>query len=366
MNSFLTTCLLGLFIGISIPGFAQKLKPGFDKQEYIELLRLYSRQGDSTFYKEIPRSTKYRRIYRSPIIGLENRWDLCMSKDSVAVISIRGTIDKQMSWLANFYSAMVPAKGNIKMARDFSFDYHLADNPRAAVHIGWLICTAFLAKDILPKIDSCYKAGVKNYIVLGHSQGGAISYLLTSHLNNLKNQGRIPQDVRIKTYCSAAPKPGNLYYAYEYERSTYGGWAYNVVNAADWVPETPIAVQTIYDNNIVNPFSNAKGTIRKQKFPGNVALSYMYARLKKPSLKARRRNDRILGKMLSKYIKKHLEGYQEPPYFHSSNFVRTGNYVVLLPHDDYYRLFPDAKDNIFIHHLLQPYLYLAQQLPDTY
>ncbi|RYD55416.1 MAG: lipase family protein [Sphingobacteriales bacterium] len=363
MNQLVHISLFLFFMAATCTANAQKLKAGFDKQEYMELLRLYSRQGDSTFYKDIPRSNKYRRIYRSPVVGLENRWDLCVSKDSVAVISLRGTIDKPMSWLANFYSAMVPAKGQATLADDYTFDYHLADNPRASVHIGWLVCTGFLSRDILPKLDSCYKVGIKDYIILGHSQGGAISYLLTSHFNSLKKQGKIPADVVFKTYCSASPKPGNLYYAYDYEHMTYGGWAYNVVNSADWVPETPVAVQTIYDNNDVNPFSNARATIRKQKFPQNTALSYIYARLKKPSLKANRRNQKILGKMLSKYIKGHLKGYKEPKYYPSSNYVRTGTYIVLLADDAYYKKFPDDKDNIFVHHLLQPYLYLAEQLP---
>jgi hypothetical protein len=343
--------------------YSQKLQPQFDKHEYIELLHLYSRQGDSTFYKDIPRSTKYKRVYRSPVLGLENRWDLCMSKDSVAVISIRGTIDRPMSWLANFYSAMVPAQGSVTLAPDYTFEYHLAHNKKAAVHLGWLICTGFLVRDILPKLDSCYKAGIRDYIILGHSQGGAISYLLTSHFDRLKKQGRIPEDIRFKTYCSAAPKPGNLHYAYEYEHMISGGWAYNIVNTADWVPETPIGVQTINDNNTVNPFSNARTTIRKQKFPENVALNYIYSRLRKPSLKAQRRNQRILGTMLSKYIKEHLKGYKEPKYYPSSNYVRTGNYIVLLADDAYYKKFPDNKEDIFVHHLLQPYLYLAERLP---
>ena len=51
--------------------------------------------------------------------------------------------------------------------------------------------------------------------------------------------------LNIKTYCSAAPKPGNLFYAYDFEHITEGGWAFNVVNSADWVPELPSTTQTV-------------------------------------------------------------------------------------------------------------------------
>lgn len=343
---------------------ASKLSPGFDKAEYIELLKLYSRQGDETYYKDIPASKKYSHTYRSDICGLENRWDLAMSSDSVAVLSIRGTIDDPISLAANFYAVMAPASGSLTLADDFKFDYHLADHPRAAVHLGWLICMAFLSRDILPKIDSCYNAGVRDFIVLGHSQGGAIAYLLTSYINNLQKQKRIPADITIKTYCSAAPKPGNLFYAYEYERMTMGGWSFNVINTADWVPETPVAVQMVQDLNINNPFSNPKSTFSKQKFPMNLALRYVSARLKAPVNKAHRRNQTYLGKITERTIKKHLPGYQAPKYFPSSHFVRTGTTIVLYADSVYYQQYPDDKDNLFIHHMIQPYLYLAEKLPE--
>jgi hypothetical protein len=35
-------------------------------------------------------------------MGLKYRWDLWISKDSIAVISVRGTTLDPVSWLANF------------------------------------------------------------------------------------------------------------------------------------------------------------------------------------------------------------------------------------------------------------------------
>jgi hypothetical protein len=51
----------------------------------------------------------------------------------------------------------------------------------------------------------------------------AISYLLTAYLYHLQKSGRLQADIRFKTYASAGPKPGNLYFAYQYEAMTKGG-----------------------------------------------------------------------------------------------------------------------------------------------
>ncbi len=359
VSIILTICLAS----VSLNTFGQQLKPGFDKNEYIELLSLFSKQIDTTYTKGITPPQQYKRVYRSPVVGLDNRWDLFMRDDSVAVISIRGTTNTSVSWLENFYSAMVPAAGQIQLTDEYTFTYRLAEHPNAAVHVGWLIATGALAPDIVQKVDSCYNAGIKDFYIVGHSQGGAISYMMTSHLNQLKKEGALPQDIQFKTYCSAAPKPGNLYYAYEYERLTQMGWGYNVVNSADWVPETPVSIQTVNDFNTINPFTDARAIIKKQKLPQKVALTYVYNDLNKPALKAQRKYQTYLGKMASRYVKKHLNGYQAPQYYDSNNYVRTGNYIVLLADDEYYKVYPDDKDKVFVHHMLQPYLYLAKKLP---
>ena len=275
MNMKTHLILLSLLLCITLS--AQQLKPGFDKEEYRDLMHISARTtANPNYFKDFPESTSFKMLYQSEAIGLDNLWDLWKNDKQVAVISIRGTTLKPESWLANFYAAMVPAKGSLKLNDDEIFNYQLAKNPKAAVHIGWLVSTAFLSKEIVPKIDSLYKTGTKEFLIMGHSQGGAIAYLMTSYLYNLQQLGQLPIDIKFKTYCSAAPKPGNLYYAYEYEAMTQGGWAYNVVNAADWVPEVPMSIQTLKDFNNVNPFTNAKEMIKKQKFPKNLVLKYVY------------------------------------------------------------------------------------------
>ncbi len=355
------TFLTGAFgLLLFTPALAQSLKPGFDPVEYSELLKVSAQFGDSTYTSSFPKPERFKSVYRSPDIGLDNKWDLWVD-GTTAVINIRGTTANSTSWLANFYAAMIPAKGELQLSDTETFSYALSNNPRAAVHVGWMVGTGFLVKDILPKLDDYYKRGVKNWLIMGHSQGGSIAFLLTAHLYSLKRQGKLPADMLLKTYCSAGPKPGNLYFAYEYEAMTQGGWAYNVVNSADWVPEMPFSIQTVNDMNITNPFVGADAMIKKQPLVKRLVMRHVYNGLSKPAIQAQKNYEKYLGKLAANTVKKNLNGYVSPEYYKSSHYVRTGSTIVLLADSTYYTRYPDSKTKIFTHHLHPPYLYLTMR-----
>lgn len=359
--------LYGLFFSSTV--FGQFLKSGFDKEEYIETLKINYKAhipiGKWSEAKAVPEPKLFNFIYRSPKVAFDNIWDLWIHKEKpIALIAIQGSVQTEASFLANLYAAMIPAQGELQLDKDFHFKYKLADNPNAAVQVGWFVAMAYLSKTIEAKIDSCYKAGIKDFILTGHSQGGGITFMLTAYLQHLKLEHKLPQDIYFKTYCSAGPKPGNLFFAYDYEKLTEGGWAYNVVNTADWVPDVPFSVQTIDDFTAVNPFRGAKVMIRKQKFPANIALKRVYNQLSKPSKKAQRNYEKYLGKMVSKAVKKHIPNFNTPQYYNSNYYVRTGNTIVLYADQDYFKLYSnDANNpNIWQHHLPAQYLYLAEKL----
>ena len=364
----LFTLLLVAILFHSQKGFADLLKPGFDKSEYIETLKINQKvhidqdkwATDTALL--LPENYVFR--YRSPVIALDNAWDLWLHKNKpIAVIAVRGSIPTAVSFLANLYAAMVSAKGTLQLDNHTTFTYTLAEDPNAAVHVGWLVAMATLSKTILPKIDSCHRSGIKDFILTGHSQGGGITFLLTSYLRHLQKEGKLPKDIQFKTYCSAGPKPGNLFYAYDYESITYGGWAYNVVNTADWVPDVPFSVQTVNDFTEVNPFLDANAMIKQQKFPKNLALRHMYNKMSKPSKRAQRNYQRYLGKMVSKMVKKQLPEYEAPDYYRSNYYVRTGSIIALKPGTDYFNFYKnDAAKGIWQHHLPLRYLYLAERL----
>lgn len=342
---------------------AQTLVPGFDKLEYIRLMHISAQFGSKRYAAALP-VTDARLLYSSPVTGFDNCWQLWRDTSGIIIINLRGTTREPISWLANLYAAMVPAKGRIMITDHDTFHYELAQDPRAAVHAGWLAATAFMAKDILQKTDSCYRQGHRNFLIIGHSQGGAIAYLLTAYMRQLQQNGKLPSDIRLKTYCSAAPKPGNLYFAYEYEAMTQNGWAYNVVNSLDWVPQTPFSLQTVSDFPEINPFKNARRLIKKQKWPRRWALHYAYGRLTQPSRKALKHYQKFLGDYAGKMARKNLPGLSVPAYAPTNDYVRTGNTVVLLADDTYKIKFPQDEKNIFCNHFHQQYVYLAAQLPE--
>lgn len=365
MNFMVRFCISCWLLCIALTAGARQLKPGFDKEEYRQLMYISARTGAANpgYYAGIP-EPDYKMVYRSATMGLDNLWDFWISNDgTVAVVSLRGTTEKAESWLNNFYAAMVSAKGSMHLSNTETFEYNLSKDPKAAVHVGWLMSTGYLSKDILPRIDSVCHKGIRNVLIMGHSQGGAIAYLLTSYLYSLQDAGRLPADLRLKTYCSAAPKPGNLYYAYDYEARTQAGWAYNVVNAADWVPETPMSIQTLHDFNTINPFRNAKKIIRKQPFLQRTVLMYMFNKLDRPTRKAQRNYEQYLGRKTAGMVQKSLKEYQAPQYFQSNDYVRTGAQIVLYPDEAYYAKFPNTdQSKTFIHHFHGAYLYLLDKL----
>ncbi|MFV0573197.1 MAG: lipase family protein [Xanthomarina gelatinilytica] len=347
--------------------YAQRLTPHFDKNEFEDLFKLNLGFKSIEGKASIPiDSFAYDQIYTSKSLGLDNQWSLWKHKEkNVAAICIRGTGPSTESWLENIYAAMVPAKGELILSEKDTFRYKLAEHPRAAVHVGWLVGVAFLSKEILPKIDSLYKTDIKDFYLIGHSQGGALVTLLHAYLKCLQLNSKIPNDLIFKTYASAAPKTGNLYFAYYFEHITQNGYAFNVVNTADWVPEVPLSIQTLDDFNEVNPLSGLEEAIKKTGFFRRVALKSIYKNLKKPMDKARNKYQKYLGEEVSKMIRKSLPNFQPPEYFNSNHYMRVGRTIVLYADEEYYKEFPaDPKSEyyIFTHHLFEPYKYLLDKL----
>lgn len=363
MKNIKLQCIFIYLIFFELSVFSQILKPGFDKEEYKNLMLISIRSVKNEDYSNsFPQPEKFKMIYQSKDLTLDNSWDLWLDDKGVAVISLRGTTEKPESWLENFYAAMVPAKGELKLSENETFKYKLSENEKAGVHVGWLVGMAFLSKEIVPKVDSLSKNGIKNFLIIGHSQGGAIAYLLTSYLYNLQKTNQIADDVRFKTYCSAAPKPGNLYYAYDFESQTQNGWAFNVVNAFDWVPELPFSIQTLNDLNNTNPFKHAEKIINNQKLPNRVVLKHIYKKLDSPTKEAQKNYQKYLGEMASKLVVKKIPGLEVPPYLPSNHYTRAGNFIVLMPNEIYQKTFTEKSSEIFTHHFHKPYLFLLDFL----
>src|SRR5437879_3453341 len=91
-----------------------KLKPGFDANEYMDLIKVSSYFLDSLHPTYVlPLGTNYQKVYRSPVVGLQNRFDVWLKDNSIGIISIRGTVAQSESWIENFYMGMISNKGSI-------------------------------------------------------------------------------------------------------------------------------------------------------------------------------------------------------------------------------------------------------------
>ncbi len=358
-------CVLALLLSGLLQATAQSsLKPGFDTQEYLEMLRIAGKINDTLLPKDnMPAPLAYRMVYQSPEVGLLNQWDMWIRKDEkVAVISLRGTVAGAASWLENFYAAMVPATGQVQLNDSTSFPYKLAENPAATVHVGWLIGMAHLAPSIAAYIKTYRQKGVKEFIIIGHSQGGALCFLLRSWLHYQAQAGSLPADIVYKTYCSAAPKPGNMQYVYDYDFISRVGWSYTVVNALDWVPETPFSLQSLKDFNEVNPFVNVGAALNKQPLLARLYLKHAFNSMSRSSRRSQKRFQKYLGKTVFKQVKKILPQLKEPVYAPGSNYMRAGAPIILMPDELYRKQYQFDGKNVFIHHMPPVYYTLAQRL----
>jgi pimeloyl-ACP methyl ester carboxylesterase len=354
-----------LFTCLLLDAVAQnKLQPVFDPKEYGELLSItFHRSSIADSIERLTGKDPYHMEYQSPEAGFLNRWSLYLRNDNVAVIDLRGTVNQTSSWLANFYAAMIPATGSLQLNDSTVFEYQLAADPKASVHVGWTVSLGYLAPEIVKSINAVYRdKKIKDFLIFGHSQGGALATLLRSYLEYEKKKGHIPADLILKTYGSASPKVGDMRYVYDFDFITRGGWAYTVVNAADWVPETPFTVQTLADFNLPNPLINAKDYLKKQKFFVRLAGNMVYNKLEKKPRKAQRKLEKYLGhKMYKMAIKKVLPQLKEPEYVHGSNYMRAGIPIILMPDEEYNRLYPYDKDKVFMHHMFQAYYFLLKK-----
>ncbi|HRI85090.1 MAG TPA: lipase family protein, partial [Ignavibacteria bacterium] len=262
--------------------------------------------------------------------------------------------------VGEFSCCKVPAKGSIRLEDNNIFIYKLAESDNAVVHAGWLTGLAYLSESVILKINTMYSQGIKEYIIIGHSQGGAISYLLTSYLNYLSGE-RIPVDVKFKTYSSAPPKPGNMEYAYDYDFITRGGWSLRVYNSEDWVPETPISVQTLNDFAEINPYSEIDSMLVKMNFIDKILFEYIVGRLKNSLTDSRDILVEYFGNETFKYsFAKHLNDFPKPLFTDDSYYYPRGVPVVLLA-ERYKIQYKKALETetqiplLFKNHLVFPY-----------
>ncbi|MDI9358562.1 MAG: hypothetical protein QM528_06420 [Phycisphaerales bacterium] len=329
-----------VFLVLQIHLYAQQnLKPGFIPQEFLDALTI-NYQFTGLYNVGVPTvdSSRYKMIYLSPELGLNNRWALWRRNDNIDIISIRGTILAKNSWLENFFAEMIPATGVIYFNKSDSFKYKLAEIHDAGVHAGWLLGLSFIAPTIVEQIKKEYKNGIKEFLIHGHSQGGAIATYLTSYLYYLKKDGILPNDVFFKTYSSASPKQGNKYYSYDFSHIIDPMYAYNVINIEDFSGDSPFTTETYADFAHYNPLRPVyfRESLKHKNIFLHLAACILYHQLNRSLQNARKTISYIFGDLVySNQIKKTLVGLHLPKEMQSSNYVDVATLVPLVPDSIY-------------------------------
>ena len=198
-------------------------------------------------------------LFTSGQIGpFDNRWQLARDTSTPGryAILIRGTVEEAGSILDDLLSVMIPATG------DFGFlgvdlDYQLARDPKAAVHLGFMLALYLLlyepGQGIIDTLAQ-HCPGGSDIFIAGHSQGAAIGTLARSFFE----YAAIPalQSYRFKMYVYAPPKPGNDHYSSDFESAIGSpGMGFRILNSQDWVPQVPFTIQLPGDINAPNPVS---------------------------------------------------------------------------------------------------------------
>ncbi len=339
--------------------------PGFNARECDELLRLNFAFLDTAKESRFENFLAgYQFLYRTPNTGLDNACDLWLRSDSAVVIALRGTTADPKSILADFYCAMAPAKGELILPGNDTLKYQLAAEKRAALHAGFLIGFGFIAKDILPKLDSLYRKGYHNFLVTGHSQGGALCYYVSAWLMYLRKNGIYPR-LGVKTYASAAPKTGNMYFAYDYDNTAHAEWTFSIINTADPVPEFPFTTQQVdRDMNEPNPMLNLMKRFDASSSQQANEAKKAFDKMLKSAARSSGTYQSFFGAYIKRLIDQLKPGISIPVTVNSTYFVRPGIAISLLVNDTYLKHYENNNDGPYYHHGVNAYRFLLRQYYD--
>lgn len=275
---------------------------------------------------------------------------------------LHGTVGTMPSIVSDFYCDMLPATGTVTLDKNRKFNYELATDKRAAVHAGFLISFVYLMDNIQDKIQHLYAAGYRRFIIGGHSQGGALSYLVSAWLVQQRKKG-IYEDILVKSYASASPKIGNVYFAYDYDNAHGTEWSFSIINSFDPVPEMPFTTQQMdVDMNEPNPILNLAKRFDELPLLKRIVLKSAFNKMRKRAKRSSEAYQKYLGQYVGKFISQSLPDMQLPEPVNTTYFTRPGVPVILAvnePYDDYYAGAPN-----YFHHGVDPYRFLLRQYYD--
>ncbi len=333
-------------------------EPGFMKNEAVKLMRvtrypfLKDKKRDSLMTAELP---GFKIIHKVDSIALDNAWCILTSGNR-GIISFRGTTDNPISWLENFYAAMIPAIGEVTAPSGKVVQYKFADDPRAGVQAGWSLALLVMSKEIINEIKILNSKNIYEFYITGHSQGGALALLFRALLEHLPDS-TLSSKNSYKTYAFAAPKPGNRFFSYDYNSICNRNLSsFTFINPYDWVPQVPFSVQSPDNISNPNPFEmfekSKEGSLVKR-----IAMHHIYGTMKKPIVKAQKNLNKTLGKRVSKIVMKTTGEFTVPEYMTDAAYFPAGISIMLNHIEPITN--PDDEKDIFWQHSPEQYIKLV-------
>ena len=328
-NKPMRIVLLVFLLGFSNISFAQ-LREGFDPDEAKSLIAVCNSFTFLELYDSdtliIPED--YRKIFTSEVIGLDNMFQVYKS-DKLGVINFRGSTTKTSSWVENFYSAMIPAEGVIKINKK-DCPYKFAKDTVAAVHSGYALAVTLLGPIIIDQINKLNTNGIYHIFITGHSQGGSLAHLVRAYLENLSDGEISPKNV-FKTYTFANPMCGNEEFANEYNISySEINMSYSIINPADLVPKMPMHFQE--EGKPLSNFNFMNWANGIEKIEVKEILGFIFKKFEPALTGYIYSSNRLIEKLISaSYMSIDL-----PNYVHDINYFQTGTIRELEP-------FPNPK-----------------------
>ncbi len=351
-----TQIIFLLFIAFNSQLIAQ-FSQGLDKNEANDLMKLayypfrMEKDGDSLMKAELP---NYKIIKTVDSVAMDNAWSV-IKKDDIGIVTFRGTTSTKISWLENYYSAMIPAKGEITLPSGEIVNYIFAQDERAGVQTGWSLAILIMYPEIIDEIKKLNSEGIFNIYLAGHSQGGVLTLLFRTFLENLP-ESVLSKKNQYKTYAFAAPKPGNRFYSYEYNKICNANLSsFTFINPYDWVPQTPFSVQSPNNVSNLNPFvefeNSKEGSLLKRS-----GIHHIYNSIKNPILKSQKKINKTLGDRVSSLIMKDIGEFKVPEYMLDAAYFPVGVTIMLEQFKP--SINPDDKSDAFWQHHSPHYIKL--------
>ncbi len=242
--------VIGLFLVVGFQLQAQ-MKSGFEPTEARDMIQLCNSFGYLDLYGSdteiLP--VGYEKVYTSPSLGMDNKFQV-YKKGNKGAIVFRGTTSNMLSFMENFYAAMLPVKGTIKIKGE-KFKYQMGENANSSIHAGYTLAIGYMKSELLHQISELNRQGVYDIFITGHSQGGALATLVRAYFNYVPDK-ELSKKNTFKVYAFANPMVGNATFAKEYDANfCTPQMSYSIHNPKDFVTKLPVskADAAFWENN---------------------------------------------------------------------------------------------------------------------